>query len=329
MELPIDDLESQKEMMAATVNPSIKRNDVLEIENLKVVFPTAKGEDIAVENLSIELEEGKILGLVGESGSGKSVTSLSILGLNDKAISSGSIRFRKKDGTVLDILKARERDLEEIRGSEIAMIFQEPGSALNPVLRIGKQLEKVIKLHDRNLSREERMEKAKELLRKAGLRDIERIYRMFPHELSGGMKQRVVIAMAISSNPTLILADEPTTALDETIQDEILELLETLVRENGVSMILISHNLEVISRMSDRIAIMRKGKLLEEGLKDEILENTIHPYTGKLLSMARNMEDMIHGNVPEMKEAEIPETCIDENGYAILSPTHRVLRSDR
>ena len=307
----------------------MKEKDVLEIDNLKVVFPNPKGEDIAVENLSMDLEEGTILGLVGESGSGKSVTSLSILGLNDKALSKGSIRFRKKDGSILDILSSREKDLEEIRGSEIAMIFQEPGSALNPVLRIGKQLEKVMKLHDKTPSKEERTAKAKELLKKAGLRDIEQIYKMFPHELSGGMKQRVVIAMAISSNPTLILADEPTTALDETIQDEILELLETLVRENGVSMILISHNLEVISRMADKIAIMRRGKLLEEGLKDEILNSPTHPYTRKLLSMARNMEDMIHGKMPEMETDADLDSYDKKDGYAILSQTHRVLRRSK
>ena len=314
-------------MTATTGNPSIKPRNVLEIENLKVVFPTSKGEDIAVEGLSLELGEGKILGLVGESGSGKSVTSLSILGLNEKAISTGSIRFKRKDGSVLDILSSTEREKQELRGSEIAMIFQEPGSALNPVLRIGKQLEKVIKLHDRTIGKKERTEKARKLLKKAGLRDIDRIYRMFPHELSGGMKQRVVIAMAISASPTLILADEPTTALDETIQDEILMLLETLVRENGVSMILISHDLEVISRMADSIAIMKKGKILEEGLKEEILDDPIHPYTRKLLSMARNMEDMIHGKVPETETATIPESCEERDGYAILSPTHRVLRS--
>lgn len=299
-------------------------DDILEIDSLKVIFPSRGKEDIAVENASLSLREGRILGLVGESGSGKSVTSLSILGLNEKAKSSGSILFRKKDGTIVDILRTPESELERLRGSEIAMIFQEPGSALNPVLRIGRQIEKVMKLHDRSMSRKERKMKALELLKKVGLRDTERIYRMFPHELSGGMKQRVVIAMAISSSPTLILADEPTTALDETIQDEILDLLAELVRENGVSMILISHNLEVISRMADRIAIMKKGVIVEEGLKDEILSDPIHPYTRRLLEMARNMDDMIHG-----KRIEREEEWIDSSEYECITSTHRVLRRSR
>ena len=302
-------------------NPSMKDSeDILEIDSLKVVFPSVDSVDTAVDNLSLHLREGSILGLVGESGSGKSVTSLSILGLNDRAVSSGSVLFRRKDGSTVDILKASERELETLRGSEIAMIFQEPGSALNPVLRIGKQVEKAIKLHDRTMGRKERRKRAMELLEKAGLGDSERIYSMFPYELSGGMKQRVVIAIALSSNPSLILADEPTTALDVTIQDEILDLLEALVRENGVSMILISHNLEVISRMSDSIAIMRKGRIVEEGLKEEILSDPIHPYTAGLLEMARNMEDMIHG-----RRSRVLESPDSSSGYEYITATHRVL----
>ena len=269
----------------------------------------------------LDLQEGKILGLVGESGSGKSVTSLSILGLNDRAESNGSVLFRKKDGNTIDILSSHEKEIQKIRGSEIAMIFQEPGSALNPVLRIGRQLEKVLKLHDRKLGRKEAKEKALELLKKAGLRDADSIYRMFPHELSGGMKQRVVIAISLSSSPTLILADEPTTALDVTIQDEILDLLRGLVKDNGVSMILISHNLEVISRMADSIAIMRKGTIVEEGMKDEILSDPVHPYTRHLLEMARDMDGMIHGRLKD----EERESVLDFHGYRKLTETHRVL----
>ena len=299
-------------------------DDILELDALKVVFPSKDREDVAVENATLRLQEGSILGLVGESGSGKSVTSLSILGLNDRAISSGSILFRKKDGSIVDILRTPEKELEMLRGSEIAMIFQEPGLALNPVLRIGRQLEKVIRLHDRSMKRDDRKRKAVELLRKAGFRDPERICRMFPHELSGGMKQRVVIAMAISSSPSLILADEPTTALDETIQDEILDLLAALVRENGVSMILISHNLEVISRMADSIAIMKKGLIVEEGLKDEILSDPIHPYTRKLLEMAGNMEEIIHE-----KRFTPEEQYIHSSEYGYITSTHRILRRSR
>ena len=324
-------------------NPAISmhdENDILEIEDLKVMFPSPCKMTSALDGVSLSVEKGKILGLVGESGSGKSVTSLEILGLNAKAEVSGSIRFRRKDGSVMDILRSDRKEKEAIRGSEIAMIFQEPGSALNPVLRIGKQLERVIRLHDKSLDKDERKEKALALLGKAGLRDIGKIYSMYPHELSGGMKQRVVIAMALSAEPVLILADEPTTALDVTIEREILKLLKDLVAENGVSMILISHDLGVISEVADSIAIMKNGRILEEGLKDEILSSPIHPYTRSLLDMARNMESILEGdgtigkktgNLPDPSLCPLMDachkegrTCPDSTEHIQISRTHRV-----
>ena len=249
---------------------------LLEVKDLKTSFYTFEGVVKAVDGISYEVEEGETLGLVGESGCGKSVSALSLMRLIPDPpgkITDGEILFEGED-----ILKVDMDDMRRIRGAKMSMVFQEPMTSLNPVLTLEKQLSETLQLH-KGMTREEARGESVNLLARVGIPDPERRVRQYPHQFSGGMRQRVMIAMALSCNPKLIIADEPTTALDVTIQAQILELMKSLTTEFGVALIVITHNLGVVARYADRMNIMYAGKIIERGSSREIYSNPRHPYT--------------------------------------------------
>ncbi len=248
---------------------------LLEVKNLKTSFFTHLGEVQAVRNISFDLEEGDILGIVGESGSGKSVTSLSIIGLIDDPgeIVSGEILF---EGT--DLTKLKENDLNTYRGNEISMIFQDPMTSINPVFSVGNQLIEVIRCHQ-NISKTHAKEKAIDLLKMVGIPEPETRIKSYPHEFSGGMRQRVLIAMALANDPKLLIADEPTTALDVTIQAQILDLLRNLKSKIGATIMFITHDLGVIAELCDKVIVMYGGKIMEKADVKSLYKTPQHPYT--------------------------------------------------
>jgi peptide/nickel transport system ATP-binding protein len=249
---------------------------LLEIEDLHIRF----GAHEAVRGVSLSVEPGEVLGLVGESGSGKSVTSMAVLGLLGAACQiEGSIRWQG-----CELLGVSERELRSIRGREIAMIFQEPMTALNPVMRIGNQISEAILAHGRGVTAREAKRLAIAALESVAIPDAVRRYRDYPHQFSGGQRQRILIAMALVHKPRLLIADEPTTALDVTVQAQVLELLKTLQREHGVAMIFTSHDLGVIGQMADRVAVMRRGLVLETGSARQVLTEPRDAYTRSLLA---------------------------------------------
>ena len=251
---------------------------MLEIRDLHVQFHGSDHE--AVRGIDLTVGDGEIVGLVGESGSGKSVTAMSVSGLlpRDKTEVQGSITLDERE-----ILTCPEQELLQIQGNDLAVVFQEPMTSLDPVMRIGPQVEESLRVHTR-LSAAERRERALEALRQAELPDPEAVYRRYPHELSGGMLQRVMIAAAIISRPKLLLADEPTTALDVTIQAQILALLRKLNRENGMAILFISHNLQVVRKLCENVAVMQKGRLVESGNVEQIFRAPEHDYTRQLIA---------------------------------------------
>ena len=252
---------------------------ILQVKDLHTSFLTDAGEVKAVNGLSFNLDERKVLGIVGESGSGKSVTAYSIMRIltDSGRIKSGEIIFRGKD-----IVKMSEKEMREMRGSKISIIFQEPMTSLNPTYTIGNQIMEAILLHS-NRSKSEAKEHAIEMLRKVGLNEPEKRIDQYPHELSGGMRQRVMIAMALACEPDILIADEPTTALDVTIQAQILELMQELQKDLGMAIIMITHDLGVIANMCDEIIVMYGGRCCERGTADEIFYNPCHEYTKGLL----------------------------------------------
>ena len=254
--------------------------EILKIQDLRVHFKDADADRFAVDGLNLSIGEGEIVGLVGESGSGKTVTAMSIGGLlpRKKAEFSGSITL---DGN--EIFRCTDEQMLRILGSDLGIVFQEPMTSMNPVMRIGPQVEECLRVHTK-LSKAERKQRALEAMAQVELSDPEAIYRKYPHELSGGMLQRVMIAAAIISRPKLLLADEPTTALDVTIQAEILELLKRLNRENGMAILLISHNLHVVRKLCTRVAVMQRGKLVEDRPVEDIFRDPRHEYTKKRLA---------------------------------------------
>ena len=254
---------------------------LLQIKNLSIDFNTTH----VVNQISFALQQGETLGIVGESGSGKSVTGLSIMQLlaaNGK-ISSGEILFQTTKNETVDLLKLQENEIRKVRGKEIAMIFQEPMTSLNPVFTCGEQIAETIILHH-HLSKKEAKEKTVEWLDKVKLPNPEATFNKYPHQLSGGQKQRVMIAMAMCCHPQLIIADEPTTALDVTVQKTILELMHELQLQNNSSLIFISHDLGVIAEIADKVVVMQQGKIVEQGNVAEIFESPKHPYTKGLLA---------------------------------------------
>ena len=274
---------------------------LLEVKNLKTYFFTDDGVAKAVDDVSFALDKGETLGLVGESGCGKSVSALSIMRLiadPPGKIVNGEIFFKGKD-----ILKVPEKEMQDIRGNDIGMIFQEPMTSLNPVFTCGNQIEEAVILHQK-LSKEDAKAKAIEMLKLVGIPAPEQRYNEYPHQLSGGMRQRIMIAMALSCNPEILIADEPTTALDVTVQAQILELINKLQRELGMAVIMITHDLGVIAEVSTRVAVMYASKIAEYGNVDQIFYNPKHPYTISLLNSIPKLNKgksrlaTIEGNVP-------------------------------
>ncbi len=259
---------------------------LLSLQNLSVDFTTENGTIHAVKGISFSLEAGKTIGIVGESGSGKSVTSLALMGLLPAGISkivAGSALFTHKDGHQADLFSLSEKHLQQIRGNEIAMIFQEPMTSLNPVYKCGRQVAEAIKLHQ-HLNKTALKEQVLHWFREVMLPDPEKAYQSYPHELSGGQRQRVMIAMAMSCTPSLLIADEPTTALDVTVQKNILELMKRLQEKYAMSIIFISHDLGVIAEIADEVLVVYKGNVVEQGAVGNLFKNPQHPYTQGLLA---------------------------------------------
>ena len=282
---------------------------ILEVQGLTASFPSADGPDASVLNgVDFAVQEGEILGIVGESGSGKTMTALSVLQLLPSAcrIDAGEILFRGNG-----LLALGNRAMNRIRGQEISMIFQNPRSSLNPLYRIEKTLGQVLRTH-RGLRGAAARQRSIELLRDVGLSDPERALRRYPHELSGGMAQRVMIAFALASEPKLLIADEPTTALDVTVQLQVIELLARLRREHGLTLLLITHNLSVIAEVCDRVMVMYLGRIVEHGPVLEIFDHPRHPYTVGLLGSRPTVDTegeltAIPGTVPDLRER--PSGC--------------------
>ena len=253
--------------------------DLLQVENLRVRFLDAPLDRMAVDGVSFSLREGEIMGLVGESGSGKTVTAMSASGLlpEGKTETGGSVRLAGRE-----MLRCSEKELRQIQGELLSVVFQEPMTSLNPVRRVGPQVEECLRLHT-GLSAKERKARALEAMAMAELPEPEELYHKYPHQLSGGMLQRVMIAAAVIGRPKLLLADEPTTALDVTIQAQILELLKKLNREQGTAILFISHDLHVVRRLCTRVAVMQRGKIVEEGDVEEIFRSPQHEYTRRLI----------------------------------------------
>ncbi|MBP6686995.1 MAG: ABC transporter ATP-binding protein, partial [Lacibacter sp.] len=259
---------------------------LLDISNLEVNFKTEEGLVKAIHGISFSISKTETVAVVGESGSGKSVTALSALQLIPQPPASypnGSIHFTKKDGSVIDLLKASAKEMQHIRGNEIAVIFQEPMTSLNPVFTCGMQVMEAIQLHQK-VNKEEAKKRTIQLFEKVKLPNPAAMLSRYPHQLSGGQKQRVMIAMAMSCNPSLLIADEPTTALDVTVQNTILQLIKELQQETGMGVLFITHDLSVVHDIADKIVVMYKGQIVEQGSVEDIFHNPQHPYTKALLA---------------------------------------------
>lgn len=329
-------------------------NNIIEIDDLVTSFFTDNGTVMSVNHVSFNLPKDKIIGVVGESGCGKSVTSLSIMQLVQAPqgqITGGAIRFNSDElgydengkKMAYDIAKMPMQEMYNIRGKDITMIFQEPMTSLNPVFTIGNQLDEVTLLHNKGISKEDAKKHTIDMLNEVGISMPERVYKSYPHELSGGMRQRVMIAMALAGDPKLIIADEPTTALDVTIQAQILDLLKKIQREKHCSIMLITHDLGVIAEMADEVVVMYCGRVIEHGTVREIFNNPLHPYTiglqkSKPLITSNSNEPLysIPGSVPS--PINLPDTCFFKGrcnkcmkkcdskypGYVHVSDTHYV-----
>ena len=278
-------------------------NNVLEIRGLNSYFFTEKGVAPAVDGLDLDIPKGKIIGLVGESGCGKSMTAKSIMGLlkYPGRVAGGSIRFEDQDLTRLS-----DKELRKICGNDISMIFQEPMTSLNPVLKVGRQVRETLLVHNPTMSKAEAKQRVVEMFRRVGIPEAEKRYDCYPHELSGGLRQRVMIAMAMVCKPKLLIADEPTTALDVTIEAQILRLMKELRDETGMSVLIITHNMGVVAEICDYVYVMYAGKIMEQAETFELFDHTMHPYTKGLLDsiprIGQNAERLhtIPGVVPNL-----------------------------
>ena len=278
-------------------------NNVLEIRGLNSYFFTEKGVAPAVDGLDLDIPKGKIIGLVGESGCGKSMTAKSIMGLlkYPGRVAGGSIRFEDQDLTRLS-----DKELRKICGNDISMIFQEPMTSLNPVLKVGRQVRETLLVHNPTMSKAEAKQRVVEMFQRDGIPEAEKRYDCYPHELSGGLRQRVMIAMAMVCKPKLLIADEPTTALDVTIEAQILRLMKELRDETGMSVLIITHNMGVVAEICDYVYVMYAGKIMEQAETFELFDHTMHPYTKGLLDsiprIGQNAERLhtIPGVVPNL-----------------------------
>lgn len=283
---------------------------LLKVEDLTIKFKSRQGVVKAVDNLNFELAQGSSLGIVGESGSGKSVTSLTIMGLLQNANTeiTGSIDF---DG--LDLLKLSPREMRKIRGNSISMIFQEPMTSLNPLHTCGKQIMEPILIHQKDVSKQEAKKQAIELLRMVGIPSPEQRFHEYPHQMSGGMRQRIMIAIALACNTKLLIADEPTTALDVTIQAQILDLMNSLKKKRNMSIIMITHDLGVVKEMCEEVVVMYTGQIVEKSPTELVFADPLHPYTKGLLNAIPKISskverlEAIEGNVPDA--LNMPRGC--------------------
>lgn len=275
---------------------------LLEIKNLKTSFRIKDDYYAAVDDVSLTLNKNEVLGIVGESGSGKSALAFSIMGLHNRAKIEGNITFKDNN-----IAKYSTAKINKLRGKDMAMIFQDPLTALNPLMTVGEQIGEILFLHNKNLSSKKRRDRVIDLINQVGIPRAEHTYDQFPHELSGGMRQRVIIAIAIANQPELLIADEPTTALDVTIQSQILDLIKELKDDMHAGIILITHDLGVIAEMADRVAVMYAGQIVEIADVHTLFENPLHPYTRSLLNSVpstNETQDRLHviqGIVPSLQ----------------------------
>ena len=308
---------------------------ILSIENLRIHFETFAGEVQAIRGVNLKLQKGETLALVGESGSGKSVTAKSIMKLlsNNAIVKEGTITFKGEN-----ILEKSERDMQSIRGKEIAMVFQDPMTSLDPTMKIGKQITEVIIKHEK-ASKEEADKRAEELLELVGIPNAKERMKQYPHQFSGGQRQRIVIAIALACNPDVLIADEPTTALDVTIQAQILELLKELQQKFQMAIIFITHDLGVVANVADRVAVMYAGKVVEVGTADEVFYNPQHPYTWGLLRSMPTLHTgdtlyAIPGSPPDLLDPPVGDAFALRSDVALeidrvkeppmfeVSPTH-------
>ena len=308
---------------------------ILSIENLRIHFETFGGEVQAIRGVNLKLQKGETLALVGESGSGKSVTAKSIMKLlsNNAVVKEGTITFKGEN-----ILEKSERDMQSIRGKEIAMVFQDPMTSLDPTMKIGKQITEVIIKHEK-ASKEEANKRAEELLELVGIPNAKERMKQYPHQFSGGQRQRIVIAIALACNPDVLIADEPTTALDVTIQAQILELLKELQQQFQMAIIFITHDLGVVANVADRVAVMYAGKVVEVGTVDEVFYNPQHPYTWGLLRSMPTLHTgdtlyAIPGSPPDLLDPPVGDAFALRSDVALeidrveeppmfeVSPTH-------
>ncbi|WP_067729013.1 ABC transporter ATP-binding protein [Oceanobacillus damuensis] len=305
-------------------------NELLEIKNLTTSFRIGDEYHAAVDDVTLTLNKNEVLGIVGESGSGKSALAFSIMGLHNRAKIEGSIKLKDQE-----LVKLAPSKMNNLRGDDLAMIFQDPLTALNPLMEIGDQIAEALLLHNLDMSSKQRKARVIELLNMVGIPRPEYVYEQFPHELSGGMRQRVVIAIAIANKPELLIADEPTTALDVTIQAQILDLIRKLKEDIHAGIILITHDLGVVAEMADRVAVMYAGQIVEIADVTTLFENPLHPYTKSLLnSVPAEGQDKLHviqGIVPSLKNlprkgcrfaARIP--WIDESAHEENPVLHEV-----
>lgn len=308
---------------------------ILSIENLRIHFETFAGEVQAIRGVNLKLEKGETLALVGESGSGKSVTAKSVMKLlsNNAVVKEGTIIFKGEN-----ILEKSERDMQSIRGKKIAMVFQDPMTSLDPTMKIGKQITEVIIKHEK-ASKEEADKRAEELLELVGIPNAKERMKQYPHQFSGGQRQRIVIAIALACNPDVLIADEPTTALDVTIQAQILELLKELQQQFQMAIIFITHDLGVVANVADRVAVMYAGKVVEVGTVDEVFYNPQHPYTWGLLRSMPTLHTgdtlyAIPGSPPDLLDPPVGDAFALRSDVALeidrvkeppmfeVSPTH-------
>ena len=308
---------------------------ILSIENLRIHFETFAGEVQAIRGVNLKLQKGETLALVGESGSGKSVTAKSVMKLlsNNAVVKEGSITFKGEN-----ILEKSERDMQSIRGKEIAMVFQDPMTSLDPTMKIGKQITEVIIKHEK-ASKEEADKRAEELLELVGIPNAKERMKQYPHQFSGGQRQRIVIAIALACNPDVLIADEPTTALDVTIQAQILELLKELQQQFQMAIIFITHDLGVVANVADRVAVMYAGKVVEVGTAEEVFYNPQHPYTWGLLRSMPTLHTgdtlyAIPGSPPDLLDPPVGDAFALRSDVALeidrvkeppmfeVSPTH-------
>lgn len=305
---------------------------LLEIKNLKTSFRIKDDYYAAVDDVTLSVNKNEILGIVGESGSGKSALAFSVMGLHNRAKIEGNILFKGND-----LAHVSPSKINKLRGKDMAMIFQDPLTALNPLMTVGEQIGEILFLHDKGLSSKKRKDRVISLINQVGIPRAEHTYEQFPHELSGGMRQRVVIAIAIANKPELLIADEPTTALDVTIQSQILDLIKELKNDMHAGIILITHDLGVVAEMADRVAVMYAGQIVEVADVHSLFENPLHPYTRSLLNSVPNTQEgqdklhVIQGIVPSLQKlprkgcrfaARIP--WIDESAHEENPVMHEV-----